>query len=133
MVTVVGNNIAISIDSTDYTAKIIEFSESGGEKQVKHKKMFGNNYKTVVVGRSDYQLTLKFKYDTALESTLFGDDDTDSVTITITDGVETITYNNMINSSYLYEVKNDDVAYINIIYTAPAKTDGDYNRSVVAI
>ncbi len=127
MVTVVGNDISISFDSTDYTSKIIEFSAGGGDKIIKYKKMFGNQYKSIITGRSDYEMSLKFKYDIALESVLFVDT---PISIVIITGLETITYNNMICKGFIYEMKGDDVAYINLIYTAPARTNDIYNRVV---
>jgi len=128
--TVVGNDISISIDGIDYTNKIVGYTESGGEKKVNHIKCMGNNYKTIVTGRTDYALNLKFKNDSLDIDALFEDDT--GVDIDIDDGTDTITYTNMVPKNYTYELSPEGVSFVSIVYSASAyDATGNLNKEVL--
>ena len=128
--TVVGNDILISVDGVDYTNKIVSYTESGGTKKVKHIKTMGNSYKTVVCGRDDYMVTLRYKNDSINVDTLFEDDT--GVDIDIGMGTGSIAYTNMFPKDYTNDISPNASAYITIVYSASAyDTSGNSNREVL--
>ncbi len=130
MALVIGNNISISLDGTDYTQYILEYSESGGSKVIKNQKTFGNNYITTIVGREDYELTLKFKYDTTLNFDILYEDNT-SISIDVELDTKTISYINAYAKSYTFDIVNDDIVYLEITYLIASADTNTYNKEVI--
>jgi hypothetical protein len=129
MTLVTGHDLAVSIDGTDYTDYILEYSESGGDKKVVKKKTFGNNYVTTVTGRSDYSVTLTFKYDTDLNMDILYEDDS-PIDIVITLGTKTLTYNNAYAVGQVFNLENSEIATVELTYEVAAAEDNVYNKVV---
>lgn len=131
MVTTIGNDIIIKIDGTDYTEYILNYSETGGEKQIQHIKTIGNDTKSIITGRENYSLELTFKYDeTNLNfDTLFESDD--SVTIEIIMNSKTITYSNAYPVNAIFNLVNNEIVNLTISYSCPSATSNVYNKEVL--
>jgi hypothetical protein len=126
---ITGQDIIIKIGTTDYSNDIEEFTESGGEQEIRHIKTFGNNYESVVINTEDYNLDLNFKVEGTTLKTLY--ESISPVTITLTLGSECIiTYNNMLPKKLNYELPVDDLTIATLTYTAPAFTSGTNNRVI---
>lgn len=122
-----GDDITISINGSDYSNYIDEYSESGGDNQVKVIRTFTNNYETIIVGNDDYELELNFRINSTQLKTLY--ENTSPVTIAIVVGSETtITYNNMIPKTLTYDLIVDDLAMGTLTYIASAYTNKTNNR-----
>ena len=88
-----GSDISITIDSIDYSIYINNIKESGGANKFVSKKMLGNNYKLINIGKEDYALELSFISENDKAEVLYAN--ALPQTIIVTDGTQTITYNNM--------------------------------------
>ncbi len=129
MALVIGNSIIIKIDNIDYTTYILEYTESGGEKQINHIKTFGNNYISTITGRTDYDVSLTFKFNDILNmDTLFETDDT--VTLEVTVGSKKITYNNAYVKSANYTIEKDNIVTLEMTYSIAASDTNTYNKEV---
>ncbi len=129
--TALGEDVIISIGGTDYSVYIDSYSESGGEKQIKTIRTFGQNYEDIVVGREDYNIEFEFRIESTTINTLF--ENLTPITISIIIGSEqTITFTNMIPSSLNIKLETDDICLATIGYKAPAynKSGTHYNRVI---
>jgi hypothetical protein len=124
-----GSDITITIGGTEYTNDIDRYTETGGEFTYKTVKMSGNNYKKILTGRTDYEVSFNFKVESTTLDTLY--ENASPITIVIDIGTEqTITYSNMLPKSLITNIVVDNIADANITYHAPAFNGTNYNRQI---
>ena len=133
--TLTGSDISIVINGNDYSTSISEMNLTGGEREYATKKLFGNNYKKIETGRTDYEVSFKFKLeDGTLIGSLFETIDPQTIIISgsdVNDGMQ-ITYYNMLPIAMDTDITVEDMTKVDIRYTAPAydKTNTRYNRAI---
>ncbi len=127
--TAFGSDITIVVGGEDFSTQIDTFDESGGVRQFKFIKTFGNNYKSLETGRTDYEVKLNFRVDTQQVGSLF--DYNEEKTIVLTNGGEqTVTYYQMKPKELKYVPAVEGLTTAELTYSSPAydKDNTRYNR-----
>lgn len=127
-----GQELQISINNVDYSTKISDFSESGGDIIYKIKKTFNNTFRRIANGKNNYTLKITMLVDDDTLHSIF----TSTTPITITwkdiNNAITINYNNMLPSNITYQSKVDDNVSAELSFEALAYDEnGDDNREVL--
>jgi len=128
----IGEDIQIFIDETEYTTKISNITENGGENIYSTIKCFNNSYKKTLIGVEPFTLEITFKCDDDTLHTLY--ENNEPITIYWKEKNDNIivTYTNLTPISIKYDPSVDNILTAVITYHAsPYDENGELNRQVI--
>lgn len=132
-----GKDIQVFIDTVDYTTLFYEASESGGEKEYSYIKMVNGDYRSILTGRSNYELTLSFRVDDVTLISQFEDNTEKEIQLILNNNevspvtTVTITYSYMTAKSLEITYTADGLVEGTLTFTSKPIVDGVDTREIL--
>lgn len=126
------DDVTITIDGTDYSTFIDDFSESGGDKEFSNVKCWGR-YRKILIGRNPYELTLNFRLENSALDTLFKKTVPFSIVLSGLNSdatTTTVTYNNMLAQLFNVAPEVDNLVAAEVTFSCNALNSSNVDNKV---